>query len=196
MHDGGLAGSGKTVLSSTITDTVHRHHVAALAFFYFSIKNEPVTLRQFKCSLIVQVLKSLIRPSKLVPRSSEAPLPFVHLYRDYVPSEEPKEEDLNRVLLDLLELSGNAYIVVDALDECVPRELRSRVIDFLGWLSRLDRGNTHILVTSRREPDIEEAIKGLPVTMLLVPFRVGEINQDIRNYLRTLLQLSAFKRWP
>lgn len=104
-------------------------------------------------------------------------------------------EDLDRVLLDLLELSGNAYIVVDALDECAPRELRSRVIDFLGLLSRLDRGNTHILVTSRREPDIEEAIKALPIPKDLVPFRVREVNRDIRNHLRTLLQLSAFTRW-
>lgn len=104
-------------------------------------------------------------------------------------------EDLDQAILSMLGLSNNAYIVVDALDECLPPELQRRVIHFLGWLSQQDVGNTRILVTSRREPDIEEAIKGLPIHKHLVPFRVGEINRDIRSHLETLLQAETFKRW-
>ncbi|KAH6611780.1 hypothetical protein B0J18DRAFT_474238 [Chaetomium sp. MPI-SDFR-AT-0129] len=162
------AGSGKTVLSSTIIDAMKQDHVGALAFFYFSIRNGPVTLRQFKCSLLVQILQQLIRPDKL---------------------------NLDQVILSMLGLSNNAYIVVDALDECRRPELQRRVIHFLGWLSQQDIGNTRILVTSRREPDLEEAIKALPIHKHLVPFRVGEINRDIRSHLETLLQAETFKRW-
>jgi ankyrin repeat protein len=183
------------VLSSTIIDTIEWNHRGTLAFFYFSIQNEPVTLHKFKCSLVVQILKCLIRPSKIVPSFYEAPIAFVKLYREYVPSPEPRVEDLDRVILDLLELSGDAYIIVDALDECVPQGLRSRVIKFLGWLSCADRGNTRILVTSRREPDIEEAIKALTMTKHTVPLHVEEINRDIKKHLENHLQMDTFKRW-
>lgn len=105
-------------------------------------------------------------------------------------------EDLDRVILELLELSGHAYIIVDAVDECISPELRSRVIEFLGWLSCTHHGNTRILVTSRREPDIEEAIRALPIAKHIVPLQVEEINRDIKKHLESLLRIDTFKRWP
>jgi len=189
------AGSGKTVLSSTIIDALKREPSGKLAFFYFSIQKEPVSLLKLKCSLLTQLLKCLIKPSNQIPGWHEVPVPYVQLYRKYRPSNEPSMEDLDQVMLSLLELSGQAFIVLDALDECVPQGLRGSVIAFLETMLRLDRGKTHVLVTSRREPDIEELISTLRVPKQLIPVSVAEINRDIRQHLETFMKTELFRKW-
>ena len=189
------AGSGKTVLSSTIIDALKREPSGNLAFFYFSIQKEPVSLLKLKCSLLTQLLKCLIKPSNRNPGWHDVPVPYIQLYRKYRPSNEPSSEDLDQVILSLLELSRQAFIVLDALDECAPQGLRGSVIAFLEMILQLDRGKTHVLVTSRREPDIEELISTLRVPKQSIPLSVTEINRDIRQHLETFMKTELFRKW-
>ncbi|KAK0629269.1 hypothetical protein B0T17DRAFT_486546, partial [Bombardia bombarda] len=189
------AGSGKTVLSSTIIETIEQRSLDILAYFYFSIQREPVTLREFKCSLVTQLAKGLKRPVKGQPNWYNIPMSFKKLYMKYSPSKEPSMKDLDDVILDLLELSSEAYIVIDGLDECVPQSLRAEVVGLLGSLSQLDRGNTHILIASRREPDIEASISALPISKHVIELSVYKINQDIQQHLNTLMKTNPFKKW-
>lgn len=65
------------------------------------------------------------------------------------------------VLTGLINCAGrDLYLVFDALDEC-PLQIGSEFLAILGELQRSPVTRLHILVTSRREPDIRKALVSL-----------------------------------
>jgi hypothetical protein len=71
---------------------------------------------------------------------------------------------------------SEAYIVVDALDECTDRDgTRTKLIDRLRQLQA--RANVRLMCTSRFIPDIEEMFRSDAV----LEVRVNE--QDVRRYV-------------
>jgi Ankyrin repeats (3 copies) len=136
-------------------------------------------------SLLIQLVRGLVREDPRRPGRYYLPRAFRQLYKAYQPASEPKIEDLKTTFLDVLRESKRIYIIIDALDECAlrkDRKDRKEVIEFLAELS-CARSNTHILITSRQEEDIRNAISKLS-SKRIVPIQDPQVDDDIWNYLQ------------
>ena len=114
-----------------------------------------------------------------------------NLYKRCGEVRQPSDEQLQNVLRDILDRFSQAYILIDALDECTDREKT------LNWVNKLTSDtnrkatNFHILVISRSEADTHDIF----ATLDLHSIDVGEANtEDIVEYLE--LQMgSKFTKW-
>ena len=104
--------------------------------------------------------------------------------------QQPSDEQLQDVLCDILDGFSQAFIMIDALDECTEREKT------LNWMSRLILDpnrkveNLHIVVTSRPERDIDDIFAVLDPH----PIDVGEANtKDILEYLKFQMESKFVK---
>jgi hypothetical protein len=92
---------------------------------------------------------------------------------------QPSEEKLQDILRYILDGFSDAYIVIDALDECTDRQKT------LDWVKELVDQNVgkrlHIVVTSRLEQDIEKIFRVLDQHSVDVGGATA--NQDIMRYL-------------
>ncbi|KAK7419245.1 hypothetical protein QQX98_003397 [Neonectria punicea] len=168
------------------------------AFFYFSPltkESDKMDLRSFKICLIVQIFKSLIIKRPDLDEGYAVPKRFQELYQTYNPSKEPSSEHIDELFWSLLPLARQTYIVIDALDECSPSQLRDSVLELLGSIPLSAGSNTHILLTSRRDLDIESAVKELSIPKHMVPFGIGEVNDDIQHHLERVISRSPCKEW-
>ena len=103
------------------------------------------------------------------------------LYKRCGEVQQPSDEQLQNVLRDILDRFSQAYIIIDALDECTDREKT------LNWANKLisdtncKPANLHIVVTSRPERDIHESFTALDSNSI----DVAEANtNDINDYLK------------
>lgn len=115
-----------------------------------------------------------------------------YVYQLYRHGGEPSLEELLSGLEAILDCFGNAYIVVDAIDESKPRDDLLRVLRDLATDSRFQK--VHLLATSREYIDIENVMQ--PVS---VPVSMSNplLEHDIRQYVRAQMTKSPkFKRWP
>ena len=103
------------------------------------------------------------------------------LYKRCGEVQQPSDEQLQNVLRDILDKFSEAYIMIDALDECTERETT------LNWVNKLISdpnrkvANLHIAVTSRPERDISDKFAVLDPHSI----DVGEANtKDIVEYLK------------
>ena len=96
----------------------------------------------------------------------------------------------------MLELSGQTFIIADALDECPSNSTeRAELCALLTEFSRWALPNLHILVTSRKEPDINEALSTL-VTFPPICIQSKQVAADIRLHVRTeLANDPKLKKW-
>ena len=101
------------------------------------------------------------------------------------------------VLLDTLHQMmtslGDTYIILDALDECEDRhELLANLEQIVLW----EDVNLHVLVTSRREIDIDEALTPFSDSQHRISIQSTLVNADIRTYVHDRLQVDRkLKRW-
>ena len=113
------------------------------------------------------------------------------LYKSCGEVQQPSDEQLQNVLRGILNRFSQAYIMIDALDECTDRKKT------LNWANNLisDRNrkpaNLHIVVTSRPERDIHEIFAALDPDSI----DVGEANtKDINEYLKHQME-SKFTKY-
>ena len=113
------------------------------------------------------------------------------LYKRCGEAQQPSDEQLQTVLRDILDRFSQAYIMIDALDECTDREKT------LNWASKLisdincKAANLHIVVTSRPERDIHEIFVALDPHSI----DVGQTNtKDIVEYLKLHME-SKFTKY-
>jgi methionine synthase II (cobalamin-independent) len=113
------------------------------------------------------------------------------LYKHCGDVQQPSDEQLQNVLRDILDKFSQAYIMIDALDECAEREKT------LNWVNKLisdtnrKAANLHIVVTSRPERDIDEIFAALDPRSI----DVGEENsKDITEYLKLQME-SKFTKY-
>lgn len=82
---------------------------------------------------------------------------------------------------------GDNFIVIDALDECPNQEgKRSHLYALLQEISSWGLPNLHILTTSRREPDIEQALTRISNISSLA-IQNSRVDTDIRQYVEAQL---------
>ena len=106
---------------------------------------------------------------------------LVDLYECCGEVQQPSDEQLQNVLCDILDRFLQAYIVIDALDECADREKTLRWANKLISDTKHKLTNLHIVVTSRQERDIDEIFAALDPCSI----DVGEAyTKDIVKYLK------------
>ncbi len=106
--------------------------------------------------------------------------------------QQPAANTLLEALRQMAEQFSVLFVLLDALDECNNREDLLQVLkEFVGW----GLENLHIIVTSRKEKDIEELFKDL-VDARSICIQTAPVDKDIRTYVRHRLQADrSFKMW-
>jgi hypothetical protein len=101
----------------------------------------------------------------------------------------PTLHSLQEFIVIVLQSLGKAFIVVDAIDECVERD---RVLSWIKGLTlnHIAEGKLHILVTSRNEPDIANHLASFK-TIVLDEFT----KDDIGLYINLKMETSALQFW-
>lgn len=97
------------------------------------------------------------------------------------------------VLFDIQNHWSHIYIVIDALDEC-SQESREDVLMLAEEF--VSSGNdVRMLITSRPERDIEEAMSTLAHQSILIPS--DKVDADVRRYVEHVLRTDMkMKKWP
>ncbi len=86
-------------------------------------------------------------------------------------------DSLQRCLQEILQGSGDIFLVIDALDECTQRE---ELLDLIKEICSWRLPNVKILTTSRSEQDIEDILRNLSTC---ISVKSAQIDADIRLYV-------------
>ncbi|KZP18776.1 hypothetical protein FIBSPDRAFT_583534 [Athelia psychrophila] len=180
----GTPGCGKTVICSTIIEKIREECAAeptfACAYFFFDNRNE-----QTELSLHEKFIRSIVR--QLSHQSTGFPTPLVELYDGG--QQQASLASLQLILQTIASGFERTYIIVDALDECIDRE---RVMAWIAQLMQCKAGNMHVLVSSRREMDIEDQFDAIP-GLARTPLTGARANADIKVFLDAML--SKMTKW-
>jgi hypothetical protein len=182
----GIPGSGKTILSSIILQDLLRAYgdnkAKAVVYFYFDFND---SRKQNAESMLRSLICQLSRKTTNIPSRLEN----VFLLHE----KQPSSDELIRVLHQLTESFAEVYIVLDALDEC---SQRSELMDILTTIGGWQLQKSHIIVTSRRERDIEDTLQIISSQRDHISFESKVIDEDIRQYVRQRLSDDkALNKW-
>ena len=143
--------------SSTALEEVKSQYksnpTVAIAYFYFDFNDtEKQRHDKFTHSLIEQLAwqsaKALACLQSLFSRCQDG-------------KQQPTHDALEVALQQMLNEFGETFLILDALDECKERE---ELLLLLKNLTSWGTGKLHVLATSRRERDIEEALESLTIS--------------------------------
>lgn len=182
----GIAGCGKTVLSSTIIEHLKSDikQDQLLLYFYFDFNNS-------NKQTLENMLRSLM--SQLYQAQPEARSLLDELWRSQGNgSDQLSKQSLSSTLLDMLRKVHNTSILLDALDESTTRG------DVITWIkSALGLGSScRVLVTARREEDIETGFRRWTKNEDWLDIQEGDIDGDIREYVsHTVRNSKELARW-
>ena len=89
------------------------------------------------------------------------------------------------------------FIIIDALDECPTHGgERAKLLELLQSLAASQSANLHILVTSRKESDIEEKLTR-SVTLPPLSIQGEDTDIDIRTHVKAqLASYTTMSKWP
>lgn len=106
--------------------------------------------------------------------------------------QQPAEAMIRSLLKDAVSCTEQKYIMLDAMDECADRE---DFLSFIHELVNLHQQGLHIMITSRREKDIEEQLAFLVTYNINIQSAV--VDEDIRVYVHDRLATdNKLKKWP
>ena len=184
-------------MSSAVIDKLEKDATGVTVYHYFSFRDEATQdVTNFKHSLLMQIVRRLVREDETKKEYFYVPKVFQNLFKKYLHSQFPLDEDVHATFEGLLNESSHTYIIIDALDECPDQTDRSKIIKFLEGLCRTSHGDAHILMTSRWENDIETAINEMEVSKSIVLMETAEVNADIKTYLKDSMRKQPYKDWP
>lgn len=98
-------------------------------------------------------------------------------------------------LRSVVDESENSFLIIDALDECVDKNgTRREILTFLTELSDWNLPQLHILVTSRKELDIEKSLNFVEKSSSICIQTHQQ--QDIEKYVKSVLKTDPdFAKW-
>ena len=106
--------------------------------------------------------------------------------------QQPAEDKIRSLLQDAVARTGRTYIILDALDECTDRE---PLLAFFDKLVKANQQGVHVLVTSRREKDIEDQFNAIANHNVNIENAV--VDKDIYVYVRDRLATGPkLRKWP
>ena len=180
----GIPGCGKTILSSTVIEHLKMLSKTkpdvAVAYFYFNFDQ---SAKQNAINMLSCIAAQLCLKMVIIPGSLKA---FYEQYRSG--QDRANIRDLTNVLKDLSVSSElqDIFIVLDALDECPKFEARAELLELLLTIKGWAASKVHILVTSRKEPDIEDTL--LPIVGTPpIPIQGLNVASDIELYIKAQL---------
>ena len=170
--------------SSTIIEdikaTVQAQPDIGLSFFYFDIEDKA---KQTTRSLLSSLALTLTGKSK----NSHF---MESLYGKYIGLHSPTEDELLELFMELLKGFKQAYIIIDALDECDDYHQLFHVIRIIHDWQILP---VHLLVSSRREQDIIVAMKEHITAEIKISAKLVE--NDIISYVQSAVRDYRLRRW-
>lgn len=188
----GIPGCGKTVLSSTVIDQLF--HVcqarpqSVVAYFYFDFNDSDKQSSE-------KMLRSLV-DQLLIGNEDRFGAVEALFSAKMERNEQPTSRDLLIIFQKSILESEQTYIIIDALDEC---ETLPDLLDNLEEILQWGLENLHLMLTSRKEQDIEDFMEGLDRCQK-VSVQSSVVNSDIGLYvqerLRTDRKLKRWWKWP
>lgn len=169
----GIPGAGKTILSSLVFDHLTRQlpKECAVTVFYCDYREQG---SQSTFDIVASMLKQLASLSPVVMemmRQSYKNCSLQGLHDRLFFSE------LDSLFREACGQFTQVYLVIDALDECDPKDHRK---PFLEWIRSLDF--CRVFLTSRPHPDdLKKAFKSHP------QITIEASNDDIEKYLRATI---------
>ncbi|KAK6356047.1 hypothetical protein TWF718_000421 [Orbilia javanica] len=180
----GIAGCGKTILSSAIIKNLSP--CRPLYFFFDFNDGDKQTLESMIRALISQLCDRGQNISQLE-----------HLYSSCGDGrQQPTCQSLRGTFLHMMEPIEETWLVLDALDECSEEERRK----VLSWIEEIlvnsEYRNVHLLMTSRQERDIESGVLKFTHDAYIVPIQSGPVTNDICAYVRwRVREGDGLRRW-
>jgi hypothetical protein len=156
----------------------------AFAFFYFDF-NDPK--KQIVQSLICSLVTQFSRRRAGIPEGLDT------LFLNCLDGQyQPTTASLTTILRDILSGFHHAYIVLDALDECIEQDdLLSFLEEITGW----GLGNLHILATSRPDQITRECL--VSRITAAIDLQSAVVDADILTHVRERLQNDIrLRKWP
>lgn len=184
----GFAGCGKSVLCSTAIERTFRERQhqpsVGIGIFYFSFTDESKKDAS-------GMLRALLLQLSAQLEGGEKDLQELHkLYNSGTP---PVDALLNSLRQTICKFS-DTYILLDALDESPRDDKRVYVLDAIEKIRQWDLSTLHLLVTSRNEIDIRDALE--TPSYQDIPMRNPETDIDIQNFISYQLSIDPkLQRW-
>jgi archaellum biogenesis ATPase FlaH len=185
----GIPGCGKTVLSSAILQDVLQlfanDHGKAVVYFYFDFNDTQKQSREL-------MIRSLI--SQLSQQFVKMPSSLDMLFSSCKNGQrQPSLDGLLDVVRNLIREFQHVYIILDALDECTDRaELLATLQIIADWKDDA----LHLLVTSRKEQDIESSLENIVDTQNTICLLSELVDKDIFKYIRQRLSVDKkLNKW-
>ena len=184
----GLAGCGKTVLTSAILDHLHGNQTdfcVCLDFFFDFRDKEKQHLDHLLRSLTYQLYSRC-------PDSQKELDSLLTLHEDG--RKQPTTESLSKIIHFMMQRAPRLHIILDALDECTTRR---ELLNWMKTLSASEFANVHLIATSRREDELESGLSEWIERENMMAIDSDLVNDDIRSYIKARLQNSKEfqKRW-
>ena len=162
-----------------------------VAFFYIDFSDDETQLPE-------NMIRSLLK--QICCQCPSAAQRFDSLYSSCANgTRQPNLDELLLVLHGLLndKKDVETFFVIDALDECKERE---KLLGLLGRIHEQKHPKLHILVTSRQELDIEDALEPMTNHEARICIQSELVQGDILTYIQDRLEndnsLKRFKRQP
>ena len=186
MWINGIPGAGKSILASYLAEEIEKHCASLSkssklghAYYYCYFGHNQDESSHFLRWIIGQ----LCRQSTKVPEELQSICKS---------GKTPTLSSLLSVLHSTMEGFERVYLILDAVDESMPRADLLRVIRDLSTDTRFSA--LSLLVTSRQYIDIEQVLEAcsIPITMSN-PF----VEEDIWTLVHSTVQSDArYQRWP
>jgi len=173
----GKAGSGKTILCSTVVEHVLEKKRSSppfhCAYFYFDFQSK-WNVDDMLRSAVAQLCRSI----------GELPLRLRQLYQECRHGQQPFTSSLIEILLLLANSSAQTFLIIDALDECGAESERVDLLEALEGFIK-DSKVLSLFVTSRKEKDIKRSLE--PLFDEIIGLEENVIQSDIDQYVRSML---------
>ena len=144
-------------------------------------------------TLLRSLLRQLCAGENDLPEEAHA---LYTRYRDI--GHDPPVGELTDALFSVIDgLKKEVYLIMDALDEypeTSKESQRQELLDLMKQIVEHESENLHVLVTSRNEADIRATLGAFAGGGTSI--QRGEVDADIRVYVRTQLKNDTFARLP
>ncbi|KAF1850095.1 uncharacterized protein K460DRAFT_300801, partial [Cucurbitaria berberidis CBS 394.84] len=183
----GIPGAGKSILASHLAEEIEKHCASSStdsarfghAYYYCYFGHNQDEASHFLRWIIVEISR----------QSTKVPEDLQIMYKS---GKTPNLSSLLSILHSIIKGFERVFIVLDAVDESMPRADLLRVIRDLSTDARFS--SIGLLVTSREYIDIEQVLEGcsIPITMSN-PF----VEEDIGTLVHSTVQSDPrYQRWP
>ncbi|KAF7191699.1 putative ankyrin repeat protein [Pseudocercospora fuligena] len=183
----GGPGAGKTILCASMIEAILNQvkvtKAGVVLYHYFSFSSqEKQTYQGLLLSLVSQMVDSSSR---------------LGLVRNACDRNQRHPSVLETVLLEMLADHDCVFVLLDALDEC-PTERDDRDDILAGIADLLERGSgIRLLITSRREPDIESLLRDMAFHEFDLQQARSDVSNDIDVFIRqTMDDLPRLRALP